>query len=308
MAINYDISNESMAQINEFFTSNYDFKQWFFKIKTYDIILDNPERFVVEYGDEELKKENIVAYKLALKSEVVFTFFHMAEALFSLMYCCRKSPVPWVDMKSIRFDTLCAYVKNEVVTGQICDEDIRFLFYNGVIGEEAKKEIVVNSINFIKDFLKRMGKLFLKYGDIYNEYKHGLRLVSTQAQIQITPKNVPNLKPVVSLSGDAHIFLTTTLLNKDGKEEIHKIRQTTVSFDYKLYLRLCIYIFRLINNIFSVRRQATTLTPGEQMKITPFNPKDLVDLFKEDPKNKFSFTIDYPGCKDTTKSLEIDLL
>jgi len=275
----------------------YDFKQWFFRLKTYDILLENSnlEKFVNDSNDEELKKENLDRYRLALKSEVVFNFFHMAEALFSLMHACRKSPVPWIEMKSTRSKTLCEYVNEEIVSGKISEEDIRFLFYNGVIGEEAKKEIVVKSIQFIKEFLKRTGKIFLEYGEIYNEYKHGLRLVTAHSFISMTPENVPNPKPFLHLEGDAHVFLTTKLVQKEGKNEIYQIQQNTVTFDYPLYLRLSIYAYRLINNLFNTRRQKEKLKPGELIEVGTFGSEDIKEIFKEDPNTKFKFSITYPG-------------
>lgn len=297
MTIRYFASKESIEQINEFFTKQYDYKQWFFRLKTYDLLLgdSNLERFVNESNDDELKNEDLDRYKLALKSEIVFNFFHMTEALFSLMYACRRSPVPWIEMKSTRFKELCKYVNEEIVSGKISDEDIRFLFYNGVIGEEAKKEIVVKSIQFINEFLKRTGELFLEYGEIYNEYKHGLRLMTARSYISMTPEDMPDPKPILQLQGDAHIFLTTKLVKKEGNDEIHQIQQNTVTFDYKRYLRLSIYIYRLISDLFNTRRQKEKLKPGEPIEVGTFASEDLKEIFREDPGSKFKFSVTYPG-------------
>jgi len=294
MPIRYSISERGIEFLNNFFTGWYHYKLWFFKFKTYDILIDNLEKFVTEFGDEELKKEDINQYKLSLKSEIVFTFFHLAEALFSLLYYCRKSPFPLLEMKSIRADELYSYVQDEIITGKITDEDIRFVFYNGIIDEEAQKETIVSSIKFIREFLRRVGERFLKYKDVYIEYKHGLRVVPAIASFKLTPENVPDPKPMLERSGDAHIFITTELLSKNGKDEIYKVRQTTVSFDYMLYLRLCTIIFQLLDNLFGMRQKKEKLKPGDQISTLIFDPAQLPTIFKEDPLSTFSYTVDLP--------------
>lgn len=293
MVINYNISKESVSCLNAFFTKSYDYKQWFFKLKTYDIILKDPQKFVDNSDDAELKQSSLESYKLAIKAEIVFSFFHMAEALFSLIYVCKRTQLPWVFMKHIRFKELCKYVSEEIISGKITDEDIRFLFYNGVVGEEAKKDEIVKSIAFIKDFLKRMGKLFLE-NEIYQEYKHGLRVMTLNSQFTITPEHIPNALPIVGCSSIAHVYLDTRIMKKEGKEEYHRIQQKTVSFDYELYLRLSIQIFRLMDNLFGTRKQTSELKPEDKMDVLVFHKENLDEIFKENLANKFSLTIDYP--------------
>ncbi|MFH1840087.1 MAG: hypothetical protein ABH849_02970 [Nanoarchaeota archaeon] len=292
MVINYCLSNKSVEEINDFFTKSYDFKQWFFKLKTLEAILENTDKFFEEFADDELKEEGLDSYKIKLKAESVFTFFHMAEALFSLMYCAKKTKVPWLFMKNLKFKNLCNFVREEIISGEIDDDDIRFLFFNGVIGKEAKKTIIVDSIKFIKEFLKRMGKLFLD-NEVYTEYKHGLRVMTTNSFVNIIPENVKNAKPLLSLSGTAHVYLTTKLMKKEGKEEFHKVSHKTTGFDYELYLRLCIYIYKLMNSMFKTRQQKEKLKSGDKMLIQIFSKDKIEDVFKEDPTKKFSFTIHY---------------
>jgi len=293
MVINYGISEDSIKRINDFFTQGYDFKQWFIKLKTYEILLERTEDFFKSFADEELKKEGIEPYKLKIKAEIYFTFFHMAESLFSLMYCALKTEIPWLSMKSLRFKDLCDYVKDEIVAGKISDENIRFLFFNGIVGDDAKQEIIVSSISFIKEFLKKLGKIFLD-NEIYSEFKHGLRVMTTNSYINVTPENIKNAKPVLSLSGIAHVYLTTDILKKVGKEEFHRVNQKTLAFDYELYLRLCRYIYRLIDNLFNTRKQRESLKIGDKMSVQIFSKDDIKEVFKEDYTKKFSFTIHYP--------------
>lgn len=293
MSITYQVSDVSINKINDFFTEMYAFKHWFFKFKTYAILLEDTEKFLDIFGDKELKKDEASAYTLALKSEIVFTFYHMAESLFSLMYCAKNSEVPWISMKELRFTDLCDYVRDEITTGKISDDDLMFLFYYGLVGEDAKKDNIIKSIKNIRAFLKRMSTYFLD-NEIYVEYKHGLRVMSTNSSIQITPEQVPNPEPLLTRSGTTHVFLTTKILKKEGKEEILQIQQKTVSFDYELYLRLCVQIFRLIDNLFSTRRQIKKIKPGDTISVQVFDTLDTASLFKENSASKFSLTITYP--------------
>lgn len=290
MTINYSVSDKGIAQLNQFFTNMYDYKYWFYKLKTYDTILEDTEKFISMMGDEEFKKEPIEAYQLFLKGEIVFTFFHSTEALFSLIICCLNSPIPWVAMKNIRFEDICKYVREEIVTGNISDENIRFVFFHGCIGEEAKREDVKKSIAFIKDYLKRIGSRFLE-NEIYNAYKHGLRIMNLNATATITPEKVPNPRTFTILNGSSHIFLKENLVEKKGKNEYYQLEQTAKGFDHELYLRLAIYNFRLMSNFFETRKQAEKLKPGEQMKVTLFHQYDIKEVFQENPHSNSSFSI-----------------
>lgn len=293
MPIIYNISNDSKDKLNNYFSKNYDYMQWFYKLKTYDIVLENIEKFVNEFRDEELKKENIEQYKLALQAEVVFAFFHIAEALFSLMICMRNSQLPWLDMKTIRFEKICKYVRNEVITGNITDDDIRFLFYNGIFGDQAKKKEIVQSIKFIKEYLKKMGTYFLD-NEVYNEYKHGSRVMTAKSSLNIAPANIEKTKPILSMTGNAHVFLQTEQIRKVGRKEYHRILQKTRSFDYKLYLRLCVYTFRLINNLFETRKLRPKIKEGDQVNISTYHEEDITKIFEYNPEERFEFSFSYP--------------
>ena len=290
MGMNFQISDEQLAEINDYFTRFYDYNHWFFRLKTLDIILDNPEKFVNECGDEELKKENIEDYKLSLKTEIFFTFFHTAEALFSLMICVHSSKLPWLSMKLIKFKEICDNIRDTILQEKLSDEDIRFLFFNGIIGKEAERKDIKDSISFIRQYLKRMGKLFLD-NKLYLEYKHGLRLITLNSQFKIIPENFGNQVTILTRKGTAHVYLDHTLLSKTGKDEQYKVELVTQSFDYQLYLRLAVINLQLIKNIIETRKQKLKLKPGEKMIVGIFDKHNLDELFKENYAEKFIFRL-----------------
>jgi len=290
MTMSFEISDEQLAQINDHFTHLYDYNHWFFRVKTLDIILDNPEKFIKECGDEELKKENIEDYKLSLKTELYYTFFHMTEALFSLMICARTSKLPWLSMKLIKFKEICDNIRDTILQDKLTDEDIRFLFFNGVINKEAERKDVKDSIRFIKEYLKRMGKLFLD-SKMYMEYKHGLRLITSNSFFNLIPETGNNRKSILSRKGTAHTYLDYELIRKKGKDEKYKVELVTQSFDYKLYLRLAIINLQLIKNLFETRRQKLKSKLGGKMLVGMFDKHDLNEIFKENYAEKFTFRI-----------------
>lgn len=109
MAIHYPLSDESLERINNEFFKAYDTNHWFFKIKMYETLLDSTEGFVEEFGDDELRERPIDEFQLAIQSEIVFTFFHITESLFSLLAVC-DSVIPWVEMKHIRVSEIADFI------------------------------------------------------------------------------------------------------------------------------------------------------------------------------------------------------
>jgi hypothetical protein len=207
------------------------------------------------------------------------------------MASCLNSKIPWLMMSSIRFEELCTYVRDEIISEKISDEHIRYIFYNGIVGETSKDPRVVGSIKFIKQFLKKSGELFLE-NDIYNGYKHGLRVMTDYSQFRLSDSAIDlKEKNLLKRAGDTNTYLKSECIKKDGKDEQHKLKIITKSFDYELYLRLCIYTFRMISILFSSRRQKETLKDGDLMQTTFFDTENIEQIFKEDLTRKFSFTI-----------------
>jgi len=296
MGKTYSIPPQSVDKLNEQFTKGYDYRQWFFKLKTNELVFENLEKFIEKFGDKELKEEPIKSYKLSLKAELVFTFYHSTEALFSLIICGTTSSVPWVSMQDIKVKGICDYIRGFVLKDKLTDEQIRFMFFNSVSTKDIKRKEFVESIKFIREYLKRIGRLFLE-NEVYNEYKHGLRVMTTNAWLRIMPEKKNSKKPLLSRGGDSQVFLKLIEFHKEGKECFYRIEECTVSFDYKLYRRLSYMNYNLIKNIFSLRAQATKSKPGEQLTVDTFEKINVDELFKQKASNSFKFVISHPYYK-----------
>jgi len=293
MGIIYCLSDKSVEQVNNYFTNSYEYNQWFFRLKTLESCLAKSAEFMANVADEELKAESIDSFKLHLKAEIVFTFFHSAEALFSLIIATREAQVPWVQMRGIRFKDLCDFIRDKMVAKALTEEEIRYIFYNGIVDDEGKKKLQ-KSLSFIKEYLSRMGKIFLE-NEAYNEYKHGLRVMNREAGFQIIPEGVADPKPVMSVAGTAHIFLHTEEIARDKKDVYLNVSQVTRTFDYELFLRLAYMNFELIRSIFDTRRQKLKHgQAGGEGTVYLYEHANLEELFKEDTSRWFRNSIKYP--------------
>lgn len=113
MTLKYLLSKKSIDGINEGFIKSYNHEHWWYKLKTHDAVIDCTEEFIDSIGDE-FQDGSIEDYRLTLNSEVVFTYFHISEALFSLIVC-RAADIPWLYMKHPRFGEICDFVREELV-------------------------------------------------------------------------------------------------------------------------------------------------------------------------------------------------
>jgi hypothetical protein len=279
MTISYTLSEEDMTRINREFFNSYDHKYWFHKLKTNRILVENLEEFVNEFGSEALKEESIEEFRLSLKSEAVYDFFHTTEALFSLFIANRVSYIPWRKMRHIGVRQICEFIRDVVLDDGLSQEDIRYAFYRGT-GENAIEESdeIRESVEFIETYLKTVGTRFLD-NDLYNEYKHGLRVVTSRKSVTIT--NDETEKTVLDEEGTVHTYLQSERIQKDGSDEIHQLIKVTEWFDYDVYHDLSLFNYYMIKQMFdSLRQNLRNEDEGEMIDITLFD-YDLEDLFMD---------------------------
>lgn len=289
MTISYALSEEGKDRINREFIDSYDHKYWLFKLKTNRILVDNLEEFVEEFGDDALQDESIEAFRLALQSEAVYDFFHTTEALFSLFIANRVSYIPWRKMRHLGVGQICDFIRDVVLNNGLDHEDIRFAFYRGT-GEDAleKNDELRESVEFIETYLKTVGTRFLD-NDLYNEYKHGLRVVTSRKSVTITSEQTD--ETVLDEEGTVHIYLQSKQIEKKGSDEVHQLIKATEWFDYEVYHDLCLFNYYLIRQMFQSLRQNLREGDDEGMiDITLFD-YDLEDLFED---NEYRLTEKHP--------------
>lgn len=279
MTISYALSEEDKDHINREFFDSYDHKYWFYKLKTNRILVDNLEEFVNEFGDEVLQDESIEKFRLSLQSEAVYDFFHTTEALFSLFIANRVSYIPWRKMRHLSVHQICDFIRDVVLGGGLSHEDIRYAFYRGT-GEDALKENdeLRESVEFIETYLKTVGTRFLD-NDLYNEYKHGLRVIASRKSVTVTDEETE--ETVLNEKGTVHTHLQSEQIKKDGSDEIHQLIKVTEWFDYKIYHDLCLFNYYMIRQMFNSLRQNLRGGDAEGMLDITLFDYELEDLFED---------------------------
>lgn len=279
MTISYVLDEEDADRINQEFIDNFDYKYWLFKLKTHHQILTDLEEFVDGFGDDFLQKEALDEYRLALQAEVVYDFYHTTEALFSLFIAVRASHIPWLKMKHLRVRQICDFIRDVVLDDGVSDEDIRYAFYRGVDPDALEEdEDFADSVAFIQQYLNTVGNRYLDMG-LYDEYKHGLRLITLQKSVNIRPEE-KNAEPTIDKSGNTHVYLQSEQVKKEGRDEYHQVVKVSEWFNYDLYYQLCIINCRLIEQMFqSLQQNLHGTDDGETIEITLFE-YDLEEIFE----------------------------
>lgn len=285
MTISYALSEEDKNHINREFFNSYDHRYWFHKLKTNRILVDHLEEFVNEFGGEDLQDESVEEFRLSLKSEAVYDFFHTTEALFSLFIANRVSYIPWRKMRHLGVHQICDFIREIVLDDGLSHEDIRYAFYRGTgDGALEENEEPRESVGFIETYLKTVGTRFLD-NDLYNEYKHGLRVVTSRKSVTIF--NEETEKKMLDEEGTVHTYLQSERIQKDGNDEIHQLIKVTEWFDYEVYHNLCLFNYYMIKQMFDSLRQNFHGGDEEGMLDITLFDYDLEDLFED---NEYQLT------------------
>lgn len=289
MTLKYPLSQASIEEINAEFVQSYDHKHWWYKLKTYNTLINHTEEFVENYGDE-FQDEPLEEYRLSLKSEVIFTYYHISEALFSLIIC-RNAAIPWIYMKHLRFSEICDFVRDNLLDGA-SKRNVAATFYPQIGEEEWKDENgqLFESVSFIQEYLRRMGAVFLE-NDVYSEYKHGLRLIAAESGFQIGLES-EKTDETIARHGSTHIYLQENENHRDGNDVYYDLKRVVKSFDYELYYRLCLVNYHLVDQLFRVSRQQQD-TEDNVMRIRLFDEVKVDAVFEEDVHGKFTLKRKY---------------
>jgi hypothetical protein len=303
MALHYPLTDEARERMNREFWRSYDTEHWFFKIKTYDLLLENTEEFFEELGDEELQEKSVEAFHQAIESEIVFTFYHITESLFMLIGVC-NSTVPWLEMKHIRVREIADFIRDTVTDEDWEDGALKSIFYPNMRAPEEHEGTMEESLDFIEEYLARMSHRYLD-NDIYNEYKHGLRLSTSESSIRIAPEEEPGGEagPVVfGREGTAHVYLNEEEAYREDSEVYHELEKVTSGFDYELFVQLCYINYLLIDQIIRIRQEAPRGEEDEEKRVsvTSFHDFDIDEIFDYDPQKVWEFSFSYPAGDGTS--------
>ena len=259
MTISYVLNEEHANEITRQFIEYYDHDYWYYKLQTNHFVLENLAEFREQFGDEELRGKPIEEHRLALESEVAYSFFHGSEAVFSLFMSIWVE-IPWLRMKHIGYGQICNFIRDQLLKDEITNTDIVKAFYFNVDAEPALEhdEDFTDSVEFISNYLKNIGARMLD-NDAYRAYKHGLRQISRRESLDMFVEDDDSgIESMVSEDGNAITYIESEKFHEEGesgKDEYHQVVEVTEWFEYDLYYRLCTINYQLIEQMFDALQQ-----------------------------------------------------
>lgn len=289
-----DKHNENLINL---FLDFYDYKYWLLKLKYLKAMISKPVKTISFLNDVEIKKEGKEKFLSHLKSESFFTFHHLFETFFSLVYSfyvnLHDSKInPWFVLTKYEPYELYEFIdKIESKKIKLSDELILALFFFGISKKDAKRKDIKKSVSFIRDFLIRLiGEV--KTRKSYNAHKHGKRCMFVNSNVSLIPDD-KKIKPSFIGSAESHMFLSTKEVGRDKKNIFFRISHISEGFDYKKAYRISKVMYKLISNMIESRRQFRD--KKGKAKLALFHKENIKRIFKHDKKqNLINFKIDFP--------------
>lgn len=314
------LSKEELPELEKEFYKNYDESYWNVKIGMYDYLIENMKDIFENADDEEIED-----YQRMAKAEFVYMFYHSTEALLGLVMSLTRNGTPWIDLKEARGWKIDDFVDEDLRSDDF-DEELHEVFYPGVRPDEDQRKQINESVGVVRSYLKQIGSMF-DDRDVYNEYKHGLRLVTQESRIEMEfnvdeserydVSELDNVEELddgrlrwTVLNGDILFYLEPSVWgrDKDSGKKFWSLARKMQTLEFELYRRLCSFNADLIAQVFSVRRDILDLDDGEREMSTMklWDDVDLQELFKpKSPLQGFSVGWYHPRSEDDVLEYEV---
>lgn len=266
-----------------------------FKVITLKKILEDLDKYELEFFDRKLDKDQSKKFELTLRSEIRQAYFHCSETLFELINAlCPESDGTTHELNILprltNAKTTAAYDRaSDIVnseSGLVFLDKIHnnidypvtighFLFFYGIahILPADERLIIDRSLKSIKILIKNIAKT-LSDREEYNSYKHGLRLIPSVKEFGIYSKDLQE-----SIKFDLSKSVSYYSKTKNPDEVIIKTKVQDTERDIEMTM-LC---SRLISNIIECRRFkfcSDTLYDSGQTMIYQFDEKTVENANK----------------------------
>lgn len=313
----YTLREGEHGLLNYEFFRLYNYRYWLYKICLLDYGINNISEVLHPIGDNSFDANDHSQFELSIKSEFFFVFNHTTEALFTLLYVIDNHGIAWADMQELSTGELDDYIREYYVKTDADKSKLSEAFfpmvdndYNGndteILGDnsDSKNSSIVESLDFIQEYLAKIGKMYTDkelYRDIYNHFKHGLRVSTYPASIvldneaeeleRLSDKGLP-LDENGNLSDDTFLYFSKEPADYEGEDhfDYYYISQKVKTLDYELFKRLSITNFELIEQSFKVMNAILdvephmigAIGPGESLEVSvrTFGEESIDDLFE----------------------------
>lgn len=238
-----------------------------FKVIALKKILENLDKYEVEFFDRKLGKDQSEKFALTLRSEIRQAYFHCAETLFEIMNAlCPENDGTTHELNILPRLTnakpTAAYDKAKKVATSPDGLDFldkifnneyypvsigHFLFFYGAANKLPvnEQEVINKSLDAIKKLLRIISE-DLSDREEYNSYKHGLRLIPATKGLGFS--NSENLNEIFKFDFSKSVSYYSK--SKDNNEIIVKTKNQDTERDIEMTM-LC---SQLISNIIESRR------------------------------------------------------
>lgn len=290
----YPLSDDGIELLQNHFINLYDYRSWKYRLRVNNLVIENAEKFIEEFGDEELEGDEAYEMELALKTQGLADFYHVTETLFNLMYSFLKYEIPWIGMRHTTIgDIKSNLLQGKILKGELTAEEVRFLFYHRIEEDER----IDPSVEFIQNYLKRMGEIFFETDDFYKEYKHGFRASVGKSNLSATREPTEDNEAFPLAGAEAVTYLKDEIVKETDEEKIVQLKNFTDGFNYERYREMAWINYTLIKNIFSVRRQLIKEEEESEGKVNLqlFPEETAEEFFKEFREEPYNFTMTIPG-------------
>lgn len=234
----YALTEESLERIQEEFIEDYDTEYWHFTLNANYAIWKDSEEFVDFLGvdsDDPDWDGFVRDVEQYATSEIVYTFYHTAEALFAMMMAS-QTDVPWLILREYRGSDLWEFAREIVGSDETNPDTISSIFYPTV---EPDDKLDASS----REIHKYIQGMFQKFEDneTYNSYKHGLRLMTDEEYARFFDGESDEV--TAEIGGYAHIYLEDEdIEGTDMKRLIRVVR----AYDAEYYNRMALLNVKLI--------------------------------------------------------------
>lgn len=293
----YPLTEEAVDEIESDFIENYNAEYWFWKYKLLELALDEPETVLdlldVNVEDDEAREAVITELEMFATSEIVYTFYHTAETLFALMMAS-TSRAPWLVLKEYGPGQLWRFARSIADTDPDENRDEEVLmdrigarFYPTLPSDDDRLR---ESTREILHYLERMFWHFDR-NELYNSYKHGLRLITDEEHITIIDGETDEKKQ--TLGGYAHVYLEDEVIDVsfDNDEDppdgpVKQLTKVVRAHNVELFEGMIGVNHELINHLIGVIEMQYEDETGE-VTVSVYQEDTLTSVFDTGSSDSF---------------------
>lgn len=269
------------------FYSHFDFDYWRYKLLYLDLLV-SVEELPPGLGSQDPPLE-IEKWKRYINKEVHFTYHHLLECLFALLFSQAPGRNPWLYLTTYSSRDLGNDVK------KLSDGDYLGLFNVETFEElafqhiyhcyipERTSDLWKKSVTVLEELFGIFIHDYYSGKDDYNSFKHGLRVSNSENQMAIGLEDGTGRIFPVGNNKNSSFFLTlkeeASLSGEDAA--VLSVHQTVVGFDPARDFRMAWQAFRIIKGIVLT---AKGLLDEENEAIAPlFDEIEIYELNKTEP-------------------------